>query len=184
MKEIELKILNIDKAKITQKLLDLGAVRVSSELLIDKHYDTIDGRVKKKNDSFRLRKIGDKTELTYKYGKTKNKKFIETNEVQTNIENYDAIEKIIELLGLKLTKQRERKRTSFVLGKIKIEIDENPKIPAYLEIEGDKKNIEKTVKLLGFSMEDTTNLTVGQVLKSYGVESNFLKFEKWKNESL
>ena len=177
MKEIELKILNIDKAKITKTLLEIGAKRVSSVLLIDKKYDFPGKKLSKKHEHLRLRKYGNKIEINFKT-KNKDKNFLINDELETEVKDYETMEKIIKKLGLIIITHREKKRTSFILGKVKIEIDENPKIPAYIEIEGEKKDVKNMVELLGFRMEDTCNLTTSQVLKSYGVNPDFIKFKK------
>lgn len=181
MKEIELKILNIDKAKITQKLLSIGAKRVSSVLLIDKKFDFSDKKLTKKHEHLRLRRIGEKFELNFKI-KGKDKNFLINEELETKIEDYETMEKIIKKLGLKIITHREKKRTSFVLGNLKFEIDENPNIPAYLEIEGTKLSVKKGIELLGFRMEDTTNMTTSDVLKYYKQDPNFIKFNNKSNK--
>jgi len=176
MKEIEIKILNVDKKIITKKLLQLGAKKVSSVILTDKQFDFDDGRIKKNKETFRLRKNGDKTEIAYKHSRDTSGNFLICEELETIVKDYDIMENIIKSLGLKCIKHREKKRTSFVLGKLKFEIDENPRIPPYLEIEGDKKEVEKAVKLLGFNMKQTTNMTTSQVLKLYKQDSDYITF--------
>ena len=64
----------------------------------------------------------------------------------------------------------------FKLEKLKIEIDKYPSIPAYLEIEGSKKEIENLLKRLGYKLSQTTNMNATSVLKYYNVNPNFQKF--------
>ena len=176
MKEIELKILNINIEEITKKLLKIGAKKVGENLIIEKHFDFPDKRISKNKESFRLRKFGSKTELTYKHSLIKDKNFKIHEETETEVSNYDEMEKIIEKLGLKRVKYKEKKRISFKLEKLKIEIDKYPSIPAYLEIEGSKKEIENLLKRLGYKLSQTTNMNATSVLKYYNVNPNFQKF--------
>lgn len=175
IQEIELKILNIDKSKITNKLISIGAKRVSKVLLVDKKFDFTDKRLTKNNKALRLRKSGNNI-ITFKYSKKNDSKFLIHEELETQVNDYNVMENIIKKLGLKIIVNREKKRTSFTLGKLKFEIDENPNIPPYLEIEGTKKDVIKAVKLLGFTMKDTTNMTTSQVLKQYKQNPDFIKF--------
>lgn len=62
------------------------------------------------------------------------------------------------------------------MNNTKIEIDEYPKIPPYIEIEGSEENIEKTVGLLGYTMSDTCTLTATEVIQEAGENSEFLTF--------
>lgn len=97
-------------------------------------------------------------------------------ELEVGVSNERNTSKIISSLGLVLVKEREKRRTSFVLGKTSIEIDTYPGVPPYLEVEGNKNTIPNTVKKLGYTMKDTTNITSTKVLKKYGKNSDFLKF--------
>ncbi|MBI2148837.1 class IV adenylate cyclase [Candidatus Woesearchaeota archaeon] len=176
MKEIELKILNINEKEVTKNLIKLGAKKFPEELVIEKHFDFEDDRIKDNKQLFRLRKLGDKVELAFKDKKIKDGKFRVQEEIETNVKNFDTMEKIIEKLGFKCIKHREKKRIHFTLNNVKIEVDKFPNIPPYIEIEGTKKEIEKTVKLLGFNLNKTTSMTATEVLKRYNVDENYQKF--------
>jgi|SRR3989344_2510977 len=176
MKEIELKILNINPKEITKKLLKLGAKSFGERFIIEKHFDFPNGRISNSKESFRLRKLGNKNELAYKHSLIKDKNFKIYEEIETEIINYDDMEKIIKKLGLDMIKYKEKKRISFILKNLKIEIDKYPNIPPYLEIEGNEKDIKSLLKDLGYSLSQTTNMNATNVLKHYNVDSNFQKF--------
>ncbi len=176
MKEIEVKILDIDEKDITNKLLKLGAKKISEELVVEKAFDFEDGRIFKNNNLLRLRKIGDKTELTYKDSREEDKDFAIREETQTEIKDFYEMEKIIKKLGLKCIIHREKKRSSFELNKVRFEIDKYPTIPAYLEIEGTKEDIKKTLQLLNIEVNKISNLPSTEVLKNYKVDPYSQKF--------
>jgi adenylate cyclase class 2 len=185
MKEIELKILEINPKEIEKKIISLGGKKVGSYILKVRLYDFPDGRLKSNFSILRIRtyeneknKI-EKTEFTFKQATDdlRNKsEFKICEELQTEVSDAGELQKIIEALGLVFTKDLEKKRTSFILDKTKIEIDIYPGVPPYIEIEGDEKTIPLVVKKLGYTMKDTTNIGGIQVLKKYGKNTEFLKF--------
>jgi adenylate cyclase class 2 len=186
MKEIELKILEINPKEIEKKIISLGGKKTGSYFLKVKLYDFPDGSLKSNFSVLRIRtyenekvknKI-EKTEFTFKQATDdlKNKsEFKICEELQTDVSDAKELQKIVEALGLVLIKDLEKKRASFELGKannkVKIEIDEYP------GVEGDEKTIPPVVKKLGYTMKDTTTIGGIQVLKKYGKNTEFLKFK-------
>ncbi|MFA6074101.1 MAG: class IV adenylate cyclase [Candidatus Woesearchaeota archaeon] len=176
MDEIELKILEINIKQIDKKILALGGVKKGKFFVKSESYDFSNKLIKEKNELLRLRQVGDKVELTYKQHGRKEGKFKVCNELEINPSNFKKTKEILNALDLKTQNYWEKYRTSYVLGNVKLEIDELPGIPPFLELEGDKCDIEKTVKLLGFSMKDTTNYAFKKVLKKYNKDIHNLKF--------
>ena len=66
MREIEVKILEINRKKVEETLTDLGAKKILDSDLQTIFFDFKDGRIIKAKDVLRLRKDENKTELTYK----------------------------------------------------------------------------------------------------------------------
>ena len=112
----------------------------------------------------------------YKQNPHKDGFFKVCEELQIEINDFRQAELILNALGLKRVKYWEKYRTSYHLGKVKVEIDELPGIPPFIELEGNREEIEKFVSLLGFSMEDTTSMHGGKILKKYGRDSDNLHF--------
>jgi adenylate cyclase, class 2 len=178
MKEIEIKILEINPKEIEKKIISLGGKKTGSNLIKERFYDYPDGKLKSNFSILRIRTCGKKTEFTFKHstGKLSDSDFAVREEIQTEVSNAKELERIVSALGLVLVKDREKKRTSFILGKTKIEIDQYPGIPSYLEVEGNEKTIPPVVKKLGYSMKYTLNISSTKVLKKYGKNTEFLKF--------
>lgn len=176
MKEIELKILNIDVKKITKKIFGLGGKRIlPTTLAAEEFFDFSDFRLEKKMDLLRLRKMGKKSYLTLKLLREK-KKYRVADEFEIEVNDFRATEKILLGLGFICFKHREKRRTSYRLGKIILEIDEYPQIPPYLELEGSKKDIDKWLKLLCLEDKKTTNMTASEVIEFYKKDPTNLKF--------
>ena len=66
MKELEAKILEVNRIQIEKTLGGLGAKKVFDGDIQTLLFDFEDGRIFKARDVLRLRKAQDKTELTYK----------------------------------------------------------------------------------------------------------------------
>ncbi len=175
MKETEVKILEVDVKGIQQKLRKLGAKKVEECSIHERIFDFKD-KPFPRGTLFRVRHHGNRTEVTFKTNPTGGSKFLEHDEYQTIVEDFDTMCKILQLAGLIITNDRQKRRISYVLGKIKFEIDKYPTIPAYMEVEGKRGDIVKALKKLGYTLKDTTNLSGSQVLKKYGVNVKYQRF--------
>jgi len=106
----------------------------------------------------RLRQNKGKVELTIKYIYNVNKDYNidDVKEIEINVSNFETANKLIEEMGYYHKKLVEKKRTSYIIGDTKIEIDEWPLIPPYIEIEGkDEKTIYEIAQALGYKKEET-----------------------------
>jgi adenylate cyclase class 2 len=179
MEETEVKILNIDAKAIEKKIISLGGKKIGSYLVKERFYDFPDKRLGSANSILRIRTLGKTTEFAFKcpVGKIKEGTgFKIREEIQTEVSDVKELERIVTSLGLVLVRDMEKKRTSFVLGRAKLEIDVYPGVPPYLEVESDAKTIPKIVEKLGYAMKDTSNLSSNKILKNYGKKENVLKF--------
>lgn len=169
MREIELKILEINVKEIEKRLKALGAKRVLNrvpfkEVILD--FKTLP--IRKASCMLRLRSEGRKNMLAFKYKTHDDGKFKESEETEVEVSDFIKMERILNRLGLKRDFVRSKVRTSYKLGKVRFEIDKYEKIPAYLELEGAKKEIIQSLKLLAIPFSATTNMNAGQVFRHYG----------------
>ena len=176
MFEVELKILEIDPQEIERKLLNLGAKKETAVLVIDKSFDFSNHYLNKKKQLLRLRVLGDKYFLTHKGNMQKSEVARIMEETETQVGDVKVMEEILKKIGLRLVKHREKKRTSYILGNARCEIDQYPQIPPYMEIEGSEKDILEIVGKLGYTLKDTTKMSASKVLKKYKVDDKVLKF--------
>ena len=174
--ETEIKILEVNVAGIQKKLRKLGAKKVEDCIIHERIFDFVDKPIPK-GELCRVRKHSNGiTEITYKKNPTKGTKFLEHDEYQTIAEDFEATCKIFQCIGMKIKCDRQKRRISYTLEKIKFEIDKYPTIPAYMEVEGKRGDIVKALKKLGYTLKDTTNMSGSQVLKQYGVNVKYQKF--------
>ncbi len=176
MKEIELKVLEINDKEVMKKLLSLGAKKEGTKLIIDHFFDFPDKRIKKTKEACRLRKIGDRTELTYKGKKEIRGSFKIAEETEIKVSDFQTTKKILNLLGLEIVRYQEKKRASFLFENVRCEIDTYPTIPTYLEIEGQEKYTKSLLQQLGIPLQKTTNKTANEVLQWYKQNPDYQKF--------
>ncbi|MFA6908456.1 MAG: class IV adenylate cyclase [Patescibacteria group bacterium] len=182
MREIELKILDINVDEIRKKLLSLGAKEKPETLIIDESFDFPDGRIDTDHALFRLRQYPDRTEICYKGGRSLERGFLAHDEYETTVGDAEIVRKILNALGLISTRYREKYRTTFVLDDVEIVIDTYPDISPFLEIEGEEEHIRRILEKLGYTMDQTVNMTAVGVFKRYGVNADMQKFKKQNNK--
>lgn len=170
--EIEVKIIDISRAKIEQKLIDLGAIKTFEGELIANIYDTIDSFIYNNKNAFRLRKQGDKnTVLTFKkYIKNTHAK--QRQEFEVEVSDFDTMAAILEELRFIVKQVTHKTRTTYTLGNIHFEFDkylgEHNYVPEFLEIESpDIQTLDKYVQALGFTKADCKNWDPQQLFDHY-----------------
>lgn len=181
MQEFETRIIDIDVESIRKILIDNNAEKVKMEDQINDIYDFEDGRLLEKKGYARIRTVDDKINNKTIYFMTTKKmlsqerfKVMEENEVI--IDNKLMGEGIFRSLGLILKESNRKYRESYRLNNCLIEIDINDKsfcpFP-YLEIETtSEEDLETVVKLLGYTLNDTTSKTIYDILAERGISNN------------
>lgn len=182
MKEIEVKILEIDPKEIVAKLKDLGAKKVESGIVKITAFDFPDDRLMNKGSYVRVRTFGHRTELVLKQLVDRGAHKI-MEEIETNVDDYDATLRLFDTLGMKVFAKHEKYRATYTLGNMKFELDKYPSIPWMMEVEAPtEKDVEEGVKKLGLEMSKTTSQGSGDIFRSYGLKTYFFTFAE-KGES-
>ncbi len=146
--EIEKKY-RLDKRSLVElnvRLPELGA-EFGGEVF-EENYLHRGGSLEERGAVLRLRKIGEKTILTYKE-RVKNDSDIKHRiEHETLVEDVSAMESIIQALGYTLSVVYEKHRKTWHFRDVEIVLDELP-FGIYMEIEGDVDAIEQAERALG-----------------------------------
>lgn len=103
----------------------------------------------------RVRKINEKTILTYKKHIRNDFGIKQHTEHETEVANLEAIENIIRCLGFEMGMLYEKRRKKFLLQKVEVVLDELP-FGLFLEIEGkltDIAMIEMLLEMDDFAVE-------------------------------
>ncbi|MFH1589016.1 MAG: CYTH domain-containing protein [archaeon] len=170
MREIEVKILEVNREEVENKLIDLGANKILDDELYAIRFSKKE-HLLEKGILLRLRKEGLKTKLTVKKS-IKNKNVKAAHEYEVEVENFEETKKILETLGFEKRDKLKKHRTSYQLKNVRFEFDkylgEQKHVPEFLEIEAhDEKTIFKYVKILGFKKEDCKPWSSTDVIKHY-----------------
>lgn len=168
--EIEIKILEINKKEMINKLIQLGAKKIIDDNVLAYYFDK-DNNFSKKGIILRLRKIGNKNYLTFKE-KISDKEVSLREEYETEINDFDNMKLILLNLGYQIIATIEKHRTSFKINETLFEIDEhlneNSFIPCLMEIEStNKENINKYIKLLNIKKNQLSKLGFFGLRKKY-----------------
>ncbi|MGD0203185.1 MAG: CYTH domain-containing protein [Candidatus Bathyarchaeia archaeon] len=179
MKELEVKILEVNRIKIEETLTSLGAKKVFDGDIQTMFFDFKDGAIIKAKNVLRLRKEQDKTELTYKKVHiTETAKLAE--EYSVEVSNLETMKKILENIGLSITESMQKHRVSYTLNHTRFDIDcyagDYGYIPELLEIESENIDlIHKYAALLGFQAKDCLPWSTDELIRHYS-------FKKGKTE--
>jgi adenylate cyclase class 2 len=170
MDEIEVKILDIEERKMRETLASF-ATKVSQDALLT----TVTFSNPYNEVTVRLRIIGDVVLFTVKVpvpgGNFKIRK-----EYETSVGDFEIFKKQLSVLGFEPVMLQEKKRTTYQYKESEIVIDKYPGIPPYMEIEGPKDGIREIIEKLGYSMADTTSVSVYSLFESYNVDARHLVF--------
>ena len=169
--EIEAKILNIDPEKIINNLINIGAVKIFDGVIYTLFYDTPEGKLSKRKELLRLRRMGKEAILTYKRYVSNNS--VKTREeYETKVGNLEKMDLILRSLGYQVTEKMSKKRVSYKTDSARVDIDvhlENYSfIPPLLEIEAkDEEAINKLARELGFLSTDLSTWDFFEVARHY-----------------
>ncbi|MGD0071158.1 MAG: class IV adenylate cyclase [Candidatus Bathyarchaeia archaeon] len=171
MKELEVKILEVNRIKIEEALSGLGAKKVFGGDIETLFFDFKDGTIIKARNVLRLRKEQDKTELTYKKVHVIQKAKV-AEEYSVEVSNLETMKKILENLGLSIIESMQKHRVSYTLDHVRFDIDRYSGgygyIPEFLEIEAENIDlIHKYAALLGFKAKDCLPWSTNELIRHY-----------------
>jgi adenylate cyclase, class 2 len=170
MKEVEAKILEVNKNQIETSLARLGAKKVFDCEIETFFFDFKDGTIVKAKNLLRLRRE-EKVELTYKtVHQTQNAKVAE--EYTVEVSDIETMKNILEFLGLSVTESMRKHRVSYTLDKARFDMDryegKYSYIPEFLEIEAESaESIHKYAGLLGFSSKNCLPWSTQDLINYY-----------------
>jgi len=163
--EIEVKIRVNDRAALSAALLRAGAYlkkeRAAEENTL---YDFRSRALKKKNCALRLRRTCRKAFLTYKGAPQKSRRFKVREEFETEVKNEKHVKSILRKLGMVVAYRYRKFRTEYRTNRLRISLDETA-AGCFLELEGQRSDIAKFARMLGFTSADWIKLDYVQLLQ-------------------
>ncbi|MFH1173981.1 MAG: CYTH domain-containing protein [archaeon] len=163
MLEKEVKILDVHPQRIRKQLEEEQAIFIKKVKQTNMLYQ--EKNTPLVNLAIRVRQEGKTYILTIKGPVTR------TDNTKTRTEYEYPVDKSIfaalELLGLQQYSRHEVLREYYTLKKCSVEIIRSKEIPAFIEIEGAKKNINTVASILGYTPHD---YFTGDVWSVYGLK--------------
>lgn len=140
-REIECRFLEIDKEALIKKLVLLGAEDRGEEMLEETIIYDPELKWRDGHRFVRLRKIGDRSVVTYK----EHQEWTVDGmvEIEFGITDYKKAELLFEKIGLVAFRHQQKKRHTFKLDGVTVDIDSWLKIPVYVELEGESEEALK-----------------------------------------
>lgn len=153
--EIEAKLKVDSLPQIEQKLNELGAEFVGERMQTDYHFDDSSASLTKADKCLRLRRESangsERFFLCYKGPKEKSN-FKKRQEIEFEISNADATEKLLSALGYRKVFTVEKTRRLWKFGGCEVALDNLASLGDFVEIEGlDDKRIADVQKSLGLA---------------------------------
>ena len=173
MREIELKILEIDRERAVSTLLSLGAVMTFDDEIHALYYDMPGQSLKERHTTLRLRREGAGTVLAVKHDICDDRAKVR-EEREVAVSDFHGMRAILEALGFSIWLEMKKHRTSYQLAGLHFEFDRYQHayafIPEFLEIEGPSVDaIYRYAGLLGYAEGDCRPWDAVQLAAHYAV---------------
>ena len=151
----------------TSKLAALGA-RVETKRHFESNilYDFPDERLSNRDEALRLRRVGSDAWLTWKGPQTGSPPIKQRRELETLLEDGDAVEGILEALGAEECFRYEKYRTSYRLDDAVLTLDETP-MGAFMEIEATPARIAELAEKLELDMTDAISASYPRLYERF-----------------
>ncbi len=180
MLEKEIKILEINKEKVIEKLLSFGAKKKFEWYIHDVYYDfPSETNMENMERRFRIRKKWEEHLYTIKKREEDDHLKV-AQEGEFTITNVEGFKKVLAKYGMKETREKSKYRVTYEIDDFVFEIDEYEWIPAILEIEGSSYlNIKLWIEKLELSHLPQKRFGARGLFKYYQkLEKEKQKFEK------
>ncbi len=162
---------------IRRKLCALGAKYQSTAIQTDSYFDTPKRVLLNGKKGIRIRNIryvrtsggpADKRPLlTYKGPRINNSRLKIRPEMETRIDDADAVIQVLKACGLKEVLRIQKRRASYKLGRCLVELDELPVIGNFVEIEAaDEKAINRAIRKLDIEGKPITDHYIALLSKA------------------
>jgi adenylate cyclase, class 2 len=151
MTEIEIKFRHHDTEALRGRVLRAGGNPLAAFFEDNIVYDDREGSLFSRKLLLRLRK-SDRVSLTFKRPIEK-AVFKVMEEIEVEVSDFDSMNGILLALGYNKAFRYQKRRALYALGRVAVNLDETP-IGDFVEIEGEKADIESAARALDLNMEE------------------------------
>ena len=146
--EIEVRFLEINKEELEAKLKSLGAEDLGEDYFKEILFNHTDPNWSDNKRKFiRIRQKSKGAVMTYKH--RTDQTVVGTKEIEFGIDNVEKVQLFLEETGWEFVRFVEKKRHSFKLGNVEVDIDLFPKAPYFVELEGEsEEDLKEAAKKL------------------------------------
>lgn len=180
VKELEVKVLNLDINRLEEKILNLGGILLSKEVQVNTLIDSKNKPIKSYLDAYlRIREskdlINNETSTTLTLKKNiKNEDLRENIELNTKIEDKDIMLQILMDLGFDNISVGHKERTSYLFQNARIDLDrwDADTYPyPYMEIEVENiEELDKVIKILDIPRENISTKSIVELRNDLNLE--------------
>jgi predicted adenylyl cyclase CyaB len=161
MLEVELKAVCDDLDARRQRVEKAGALLTYEGRLVDRRYDIESRELAGRDEVLRVRRYESgtsaKTYLDWK-GRTETQGAYKIREeISTLVEDFPALELILDKLGFIVTMQIDREIAQYDLSGASIRFETYPRMDVLVEVEGEPDTIEKAIEALGMARGEFTS---------------------------
>jgi adenylate cyclase class 2 len=151
MTETEIKFRHGDLPALRERILEAGGTLLAAFFEDNIVYDDSARSLFSRKLVLRLRK-SDRVSLTFKRPIEKTV-FKVMEEIEVEVSDFDSMNGILLALGYSKAFRYQKRRALYALGRVGVNLDETP-IGDFVEIEGEKPDIEDAARTLDLKMEE------------------------------
>jgi adenylate cyclase class 2 len=161
-REVEIK-LRVEGAGPGRRRLEEAGFRENEPRVLEANavYDSGDQRLRKAGALLRLRRAGERSQLTFK-GRSEPGKHKTREEIEVELGDAAALAGILERLGFQVGFRYEKYRTEFEEGEGRAMLDETP-AGVFIELEGPPEWIDRAASRLGYGEADYITASYAQL---------------------
>ena len=173
MKEIEAKVLEIDRTALEARLAAIGAVLEFTAPFRAVYYDTPDTALRGRGDVLRLRQEGEEVAMTFKRRLPSEDAGVKVREeLEVKVSDYAVACRILEGLGYQPGLVMNKVRTQYAIGGAHLVIDryvdDFAHIPEFVEIEAPSLELLHAVAAqVGYRPEQLLSWSASELIDHY-----------------
>lgn len=176
-REIEVRFLEIDVRAMTEKLRSLQAQDLGEDLFRETIiYDKDLAWPYDEKKFVRVRENRDGVFVTFKQSQALTASG--TVEVEFKANSAERVKTFMEHIGLVVFREQEKKRHTWKLGEVVVDIDTWPRVPTYVELEGpDEASLRDAAAKLGLDWSKAEFRLAGHLIEQvYGIKVHQLHY--------